>query len=69
VKDILDTRIEECGFRSMTYNCLKKSGIKTLRDLKVFVEYKGIKGLYHIEKLNGHMRDEVKDLIYHYDFK
>lgn len=61
---ILDKTIEELDFSVRSYNCLKKSGINTLRDLISYSPEEVIK----IKNLGKKSLDEIKEKINKYGF-
>lgn len=61
---ILDKTIEELDFSVRSYNCLKKSGVNTLRDLISYSPEEVIK----IKNLGKKSLDEIKEKINKYGF-
>ena len=66
-KDALDTKIEELDWSVRAYNCLKRSGIDTMKDLIKFVTEDGgseedmLNKLYSIRNLGKHTAKEILD--------
>lgn len=58
--DIMDTLLLEIGLSNLTLNCLKRSGVYTIKD----VENLGIKRLIHVQGLKSNMREELLYKLY-----
>jgi len=62
-RNILDTPLSESGLHPLIYNKLKMVGLSHVRDIKVLVEGKGIKGLNSIQLINASMKSEIIDVL------
>ena len=64
---VLDIKLSNTSLPPMTYNCLKNSGYRTVGDISNLYESKGTKGLLNINKSNAEMRQQIIELLKHYE--
>ena len=54
-----DPKTEFLGLQTMTTNCLKQAGYKTIGKLLALYEKKGVKGFANIPRFNAEMQKEL----------